>query len=99
MLYRQHVYETEGVFSALIRVQTRADGLLWGALAAAVLPYAQRLRRYAGRGAGRLDGALVPLLGAVVDEVRLLRSRRLAAQHRHVRVRAGRVDGPPAAPS
>ena len=40
MVYRQHVYETEGVFSALIRVQTRADGLLWGALAAVVLPCA-----------------------------------------------------------
>ena len=43
MLYRQHVYETEGVYAALIRVQTRADGLLWGALAAAVFPWAQRL--------------------------------------------------------
>ena len=68
MLYRQHVYETEGVYSALIRVQTRADGLLWGALAAAVLPYAQRLQRYAGLALVASTVLLIPLLGAVVDE-------------------------------
>jgi peptidoglycan/LPS O-acetylase OafA/YrhL len=68
MLYRQHVYETEGVFSALIRVQTRADGLLWGALAAAVFPYAQRLRAYARPALVVSTVALVPLMGAVVDE-------------------------------
>jgi peptidoglycan/LPS O-acetylase OafA/YrhL len=68
MLYRHHVYETEGVFSALIRVQTRADGLLWGALAAVVLPYAQRLQRYAAAALVASTVLLIPLLGAVVDE-------------------------------
>ena len=68
MLYRQHVYETEGVFSALIRVQTRADGLLWGALAAVVLPYARRLRPYAVPALIASTVLLVPLMGAVVDE-------------------------------
>ena len=68
MLYRQHVYETEGVFSALIRVQTRADGLLWGALAAVVLPYARRLQPYAVPALIASTVLLVPLMGAVVDE-------------------------------
>ena len=68
MLYRQHVYETEGVFSALIRVQTRADGLLWGALAAAVFPYAQKLRAYARPALVVSTLMLIPLMGAVVDE-------------------------------
>ena len=68
MLYRQHVYETEGVYAALIRVQTRADGLLWGALAAAVFPWAQRLQRYARPALIASTLLLIPLLGAVVDE-------------------------------
>jgi peptidoglycan/LPS O-acetylase OafA/YrhL len=68
MLYRQHVYETEGVYAALIRVQTRADGLLWGALAAAVLPWAQRLQTYARPALIASTLLLIPLLGAVVDE-------------------------------
>jgi peptidoglycan/LPS O-acetylase OafA/YrhL len=68
MLYRQHVYETEGVFSALVRVQTRADGLLWGALAAVVLPWVQRIRRYGVPAMVCSTLALVPLMGANVDE-------------------------------
>lgn len=66
MLYRNHVYDTEGEWSALIRVQTRADGLLWGALAAAVLPYAQRLKPYATSALIASTALLVPLLGATV---------------------------------
>jgi peptidoglycan/LPS O-acetylase OafA/YrhL len=68
MVYRQHVYETEGVFSALIRVQTRADGLLWGALAAAVFPWARKLERYAVPAMWASTVLLVPLMGAVEDE-------------------------------
>ena len=68
MLYRHHVYQTEGVFSALIRVQTRADGLLWGALAAVVLPWVQGLKRYAVPALVASTVLLVPLLGAVEDE-------------------------------
>ncbi|MEO6512187.1 MAG: acyltransferase [Nocardioides sp.] len=67
MVYRHHVYETEGLFSALTRVQTRADGLLWGALAAAVFPWVQRLQRYAVPALWASTVLLVPLLGAVVD--------------------------------
>ncbi len=71
MLYREHVYETEGEWSALIRLQTRADGLIWGALAAVVLtylqPYQDRLQRYAGGVLVAATVLLVPLLGAVVD--------------------------------
>ncbi len=43
MLYREHVFQTEGVYPALTRVQTRADGLLWGAMAAVALPWCQKL--------------------------------------------------------
>jgi peptidoglycan/LPS O-acetylase OafA/YrhL len=68
MIYRQHVYETEGVFSALIRVQTRADGLLWGALGAVVLPWAQKLHRSAVPALVASSVLLIPLLGAVEDE-------------------------------
>jgi peptidoglycan/LPS O-acetylase OafA/YrhL len=67
MLYRQHVYETQGEWAALISLQTRADGLIWGALAAVVLPYAQRLQRYAGLALVAATVLLIPLLGAVIE--------------------------------
>jgi peptidoglycan/LPS O-acetylase OafA/YrhL len=67
MVYREHVYQTEGVFNALIRVQTRADGLLWGALAAVALPWLEPLRRYARGAMVASTVLLVPLMGAVVD--------------------------------
>lgn len=69
MVYRQHVYETEGLFNALVRLQTRADGLLWGALAAVALPWLQRLQRYAAVAMVVAACLLVPLMGATVDPV------------------------------
>ena len=70
VLYRGHVYETEGIFNALIQWQTRADGLLWGAIAAVVTPW------FAGRPEARAHAgwvgvlaalSLIPLIWAVND--------------------------------
>ena len=45
--WRGHVYDLEGWYSALLRTSTRIDGLLWGALAALVMPHLARTRRWA----------------------------------------------------
>lgn len=67
MVYRQHVYNTEGLFPALTRVQTRADGLLWGAMAAVALPWCRRFAHYA-RPVGVVSVlALLPLMWAAND--------------------------------
>lgn len=68
MLYRQHVYDTEGEFVALIRIQTRADGLLWGAMAAVALPWMRRFAHLAPALGVASVVALVPLLWAVSKE-------------------------------
>lgn len=43
-----HVYETEGIYQALLRTSVRIDAPLTGALAAAALPFLGKLRPYAG---------------------------------------------------
>lgn len=65
MVYRQHVYATEGEFVALIRVETRADGLLWGAMAAVALPWLRRFAPLAPRLGIAAALALVPLMALV----------------------------------
>jgi peptidoglycan/LPS O-acetylase OafA/YrhL len=71
MVYRGHVYNTQGEWNALISLQTRADGLIWGALAAVVLPYLQAyqhtLQRYAGAVLVAASALLVPVRGGGVD--------------------------------
>jgi peptidoglycan/LPS O-acetylase OafA/YrhL len=67
MLYREHVYQTEGLFPALTRVQTRADGLLWGAMAAVALPWLRGLAPRAQALNLLSVVALVPLMWAVND--------------------------------
>jgi peptidoglycan/LPS O-acetylase OafA/YrhL len=67
MIYRQHVFSTEGLFPALTRVQTRADGLLWGAMAAVALPWCRRFASLAPRVGAVSVLALVPLMWAVND--------------------------------
>jgi peptidoglycan/LPS O-acetylase OafA/YrhL len=62
-VYRQHVLDVEGVFPALIRVQTRVDGLLWGALGAVALPWLRRSEPYARFALVCSTLALVPLMG------------------------------------
>ncbi|HSK34041.1 MAG TPA: acyltransferase family protein, partial [Propionicimonas sp.] len=67
MIYRQHVFTTEGLFPALTRVQTRADGLLWGAMAAVALPWCKRFASIAQPVGAISVVALVPLMWAVND--------------------------------
>lgn len=67
MLYRQHVYDHEGLFAALTRVQTRADGLLWGAIGAVALPWLDQLRPRAGLLNLLAAISLLPLMWAVND--------------------------------
>jgi peptidoglycan/LPS O-acetylase OafA/YrhL len=61
-MWRSHVFETEGVYQALIRTTVRADAPLTGALAAAALPYLGVLRHYARQIAALSVLALIPLL-------------------------------------
>ena len=46
-IFRRDVFVTESESAALIRIHTRADGLLWGAAAAVAMPWMERLRPYA----------------------------------------------------
>lgn len=71
--WRTHVYQTEGLYQALLRTNARLDAPLSGALAACLLPYARGLARWATPTA---VGSLVALLGlsfATVDDVRFFR--------------------------
>lgn len=70
MVYRDHVYATEGLYPALTRIQTRADGLLWGAMAAVALPWLTRLRDRAPLYGALSVIALLPLMWAVNDSER-----------------------------
>jgi peptidoglycan/LPS O-acetylase OafA/YrhL len=71
MIYREHVYNgPNGEFVALISVQTRADGLLWGAMAAVALPWVRVLADDAARVGTAAVVALVPLMWAVNSDAR-----------------------------
>lgn len=70
MIYRDHVYATEGLYPALTRIQTRADGLLWGAMAAVALPWLTRLRDRAPLYGSIAVVALLPLMWAVNESER-----------------------------
>ena len=47
IMWRAHVYQTEGIFQALLRTNVRMDAPLSGAIAATALPYLKRLRPHA----------------------------------------------------
>lgn len=47
-VWTSHVYQTEGIYQALLRTSVRIDAPLTGALAAAALPFLTRFRPYAG---------------------------------------------------
>jgi peptidoglycan/LPS O-acetylase OafA/YrhL len=65
--WRSHVYDTEGLYQALLRTTVRMDAPLAGATAAAALPYLKRLAPSAGRIATLCMVALLPLLYANSD--------------------------------
>lgn len=67
LAWRAHVYETEGIYQALLRTTVRADAPLAGAVGAAALPFLSRLAP-AGRWlAGLAALALAPLLYLIAD--------------------------------
>jgi peptidoglycan/LPS O-acetylase OafA/YrhL len=68
MVYRHHVLLNEGMWSALIRVQTRVDGILWGAMAAVALTWLGHFADVAPKVARACTLALVPLAWAVFDD-------------------------------
>ncbi|MCW2736532.1 acyltransferase [Nocardioides sp.] len=71
--WRTHVYQTEGLYQALLRTNARMDAPLSGALAACLTPYARRAARWASPAA---VGSLVVLLAlsfATVDDVQFFR--------------------------
>ena len=61
-VYRYHVYVHDGYFDALIKLQSRADAPVWGAIAAVALPFAGGLRRWAPTLGAFCVLALVPIL-------------------------------------
>lgn len=61
-IYRHHVYVHDGYFDALIKLQSRADAPVWGAIAAVALPFAGGLRRWAPTIAAFCILALVPIM-------------------------------------
>lgn len=67
--YRHHVYVTAGEAHALIRVSTRADGLLWGAAAAVAQPWLTRWRGHA-QTAGLVAALTLPLFAWGVNGTR-----------------------------
>jgi peptidoglycan/LPS O-acetylase OafA/YrhL len=71
--WRTHVYQTEGLYQALLRTNARMDAPLSGALAACLVPYARRFARWAPMAAVGSIVALAALSFATVDDVRFFR--------------------------
>lgn len=65
VIYRHHVAVTETEVRALMRISTRADGIFYGAIAALIQPWAQRLSSYAPRIALAGTLLLVPAMWVV----------------------------------
>ena len=65
--WRSHVYDTEGLYQALLRTTVRMDAPLAGAAAAAALPFIARLAPYARRLAAVCVLSLVPLMFITSD--------------------------------
>ncbi|NPC44300.1 acyltransferase [Nocardioides sp. zg-1230] len=71
--WRTHVYQTEGLYQALLRTNARMDAPLSGALAACLLPYVRGLARWATQIAVTSLLALLALSFATVDDVAFFR--------------------------
>lgn len=71
--WRTHVYQTEGLYQALLRTNARMDAPLSGALAACLVPYARRFARWAPTAAVGSLVVLAALSLATVDDVRFFR--------------------------
>lgn len=71
--WRTHVYQSEGLYQALLRTNARMDAPLSGALAACLVPYARRYAKWAPAAAVLSLAALTGLSLATVDDVRFFR--------------------------
>lgn len=71
--WRTHVYQTEGLYQALLRTNARLDAPLSGALAACLLPYVRGLARWATPIAVGSLAALFALSFATIDDVKFFR--------------------------
>ena len=71
--WRTHVYQTEGLYQALLRTNARMDAPLSGALAACLLPYVRGLARWATPIAATSLLALLALSFVTVDDVAFFR--------------------------
>ena len=71
--WRTHVYQTEGLYQALLRTNARMDAPLSGALAACLTPYARRAARWASPAALGSLAVLLALSFATVDDVQFFR--------------------------
>ena len=69
LAWKAHVHETEGLYQALLRTNTRIDGPLTGALAACLVPYLQPLARWATWGAVGGVVTMFAVLPLTVDDV------------------------------
>lgn len=67
LAWRAHVYETEGIYQALLRTTVRADAPLAGAVGAAAMPFLGRLAPAGKWLAGLAALALAPLLYLTAD--------------------------------
>ncbi len=73
LVWRTHVYQTEGVYQALLRTNARMDAPLAGALAALLLPRLTRLRPYAPAMVWGSLVAMVALAPFTIVDVRFFR--------------------------
>lgn len=71
--WRTHVYQTEGIYQALLRTNARMDAPLAGALAACLVPYARRFSQWATPVAAGSLAALALLAFITVDDVQFFR--------------------------
>lgn len=68
LIYRHHIFQTAGQIPALLHPEARIDGLLWGALAASVLPWLGKLRPWAPRLAVGTAAVLVLMMWAAIPD-------------------------------
>ncbi|WP_109506322.1 acyltransferase family protein [Nocardioides speluncae] len=69
LAWRAHVYETEGIYQALLRTTVRADAPLAGAVGAAAMPFLSKLAPAGKWLAGLAAIALAPLVYLIADPV------------------------------
>jgi peptidoglycan/LPS O-acetylase OafA/YrhL len=71
--WRTHVYQTEGIYQALLRTNARLDAPLSGALAACLVPYVRRYARWAPAAAIGSVVLLFSLSTLTIDDVKFFR--------------------------